>query len=156
MRRQVLRPIAEAVSGCDQRRMALLDVACGTGRLMGEISRAFPALPQTGIDLSDAYIEEARHHLRGRRGISLQTANAEQLPFDESSFDIVTTSFLFHELPPARSTDRHFRNVTCVEAWRHSDLCRLHATWRCSKVRWHAGGIPREVPRTLLPELPDR
>ena len=46
MRRQALRPIAEAVAGRKQREMTLLDVACGTGRLMGEISRAFPALPQ--------------------------------------------------------------------------------------------------------------
>ncbi|MGI9405657.1 MAG: class I SAM-dependent methyltransferase [Hyphomicrobiaceae bacterium] len=105
MRRQALRPIAEAVAGRDQRSMALLDVACGTGRLMGQISQAFPALPQTGIDLSEAYLNEARAHLKGRRGIALQAANAETLPFEPATFDIVTCSFLFHELPgPVRRT----------------------------------------------------
>lgn len=105
MRRQALRPIAEAVAGHDQRTLRLLDVACGTGRLMKQVSQAFPALPQTGIDLSDAYLDEARNHLRGRRGINLQNANAEHLPFAASSFDIVTCCFLFHELPaPVRRT----------------------------------------------------
>ncbi len=105
MRRQALRPIADAVAGRNQRKMQLLDVACGTGRLMGEISKAFPALSQNGIDLSDAYIEEARQHLKGRRGITLDTANAETLDFDDGMFDIVTCSFLFHELPaPVRRT----------------------------------------------------
>lgn len=105
MRRQALRPIADAVKGHDQRNMALLDVACGTGRLMGEIAKAFPALPLFGIDLSDAYLNEARDHLKQRRGISLQTANAEKLPFDTEQFDVVTCCFLFHELPaPVRRT----------------------------------------------------
>ncbi len=105
MRRQALRPIAEAVAGRDQRTMKLLDVACGTGRLMAQVAQAFPAMPQTGIDLSKAYISEARQHLLGRRGITLEAANAEALPFDDAAFDIVTCSFLFHELPaPVRRT----------------------------------------------------
>lgn len=105
MRRQALRPIADAVAGHDQRKLALLDVACGTGRLMGEIARAFPGLRQTGIDLSDAYIREARDHLKGRRNIELDTANGEHLPYGDGAFDIVTCSFLFHELPaPVRRT----------------------------------------------------
>lgn len=105
MRRQALRPIAEAVAGRDQRKMVLLDVACGTGRLMGEVAQAFPALPQIGIDLSEAYISEARSHLTNRRHIKLEPVNAETIPYDDGMFDIVTCSFLFHELPaPVRRT----------------------------------------------------
>lgn len=99
MRRQAFKPIAAVVRGRDQRRLALLDVACGTGRFLGQLAQAFPALPMTGIDLSAAYLEEAARHLRGRRTIRLLQANAERLPFADQSQDIVTCIYLFHELP---------------------------------------------------------
>jgi ubiquinone/menaquinone biosynthesis C-methylase UbiE len=99
MRRQALPSIADYVRGKDQRRLSMLDVACGTGRFLGQAAQAFPALPMTGIDLSAAYIEEARRHLAGRRNITLMEGNAEALPFPDASQDIVTSVFLYHELP---------------------------------------------------------
>jgi ubiquinone/menaquinone biosynthesis C-methylase UbiE len=100
MRRQALPPIADYVRGKDQRGLAMLDVACGTGRFLGQAAQAFPALPMTGIDLSAAYIEEARRHLAARRNIALREGNAEALPLPDASQDIVTCVFLYHELPP--------------------------------------------------------
>ena len=100
MRREALRPIWSHLEGRDQRGACLLDVACGTGRLLREIRLAFPGLRLAGIDLSPAYIEEAKRHLRGLRPVNLSAANAETLPFADASQDIVTTVFLFHELPP--------------------------------------------------------
>ncbi len=99
MRRQALPPIAYYVRGRDQRQLAMLDVACGTGRFLGQVAQAFPAMPMTGIDLSAAYIAEARRHLRSRRNITLTEGNGEALPFPDASQDIVTTVFLYHELP---------------------------------------------------------
>jgi ubiquinone/menaquinone biosynthesis C-methylase UbiE len=99
MRRQALPAIADYVRGKDQRGLSMLDVACGTGRFLGQAAQAFPALPMTGIDLSAAYIEEARRHLAGRRTITLAEGNAEALPLPDASQDIVTSIFLYHELP---------------------------------------------------------
>lgn len=99
MRRAVLPPIARHVRGKDQRRLAMLDVACGTGRFLGQCAQAFPAMPMTGLDLSAAYIAAAREHLAGRRNIKLVEGNAEALPFENASYDIVTSIFLYHELP---------------------------------------------------------
>jgi ubiquinone/menaquinone biosynthesis C-methylase UbiE len=99
MRRQALPPIAEYVRGKDQRQLSMLDVACGTGRFLGQAAQAFPAMPMTGIDLSAAYIAEARRHLASRRNISLLEGNAEALPLPDASQDIVTSVFLYHELP---------------------------------------------------------
>ena len=99
MRRRALRPIAEFLAGADQREIALLDVACGTGRLLREIRLSFPAMHLTGLDLSPAYLKEAERHLSGLRRVNLIAANAEVIPLPDASQDIVTTVFLFHELP---------------------------------------------------------
>lgn len=99
MRRMAMRPIAVAMAGRDQRHVALLDVACGTGRLLREIRLQYPAMRLTGLDLSPAYLREAELHLRGLRRVALLAANAEEIPLQSESQDIVTTVFLFHELP---------------------------------------------------------
>ena len=99
MRRQGIRPIAEAIAGRDQRTIALADVACGTGRFLGELLQAFPAIQATGVDLAGPYIDEARRHLGRRRNVDLKVGNAEALPLDDNSQDVVTCVYLFHELP---------------------------------------------------------
>lgn len=100
MRRACLRPIAEFMRGRDQRRISYLDVACGTGRLLREVRRAYPAMKLTGIDLSRPYLDEARRHMGRLRPAVLLEANAEAIPLPDASQDIVTCVFLFHELPP--------------------------------------------------------
>lgn len=99
MRRAALRPIARHLAGRDQRRAALLDVACGTGRLLRDIRLAFPALKLSGLDLSRPYLAEAERHLAGLRPVTWIAANAEAIPLADESQDIVTSVFLFHELP---------------------------------------------------------
>lgn len=100
MRRAALRPIAEFMRGRDQRSMTLVDVACGTGRFLRQVRLCYPALKLTGLDLSRPYLDEARRHLRGLRAAELIEASAEHMPLADASVDIVTSVFLFHELPP--------------------------------------------------------
>lgn len=100
MRRQCLVPIADYIRGKDQRKLKLLDIACGTGRFIRFVKQAFPRLTVTGSDLSAAYLEEARAHLKSHRDIEYKIAKAEALPFEDASFDIVTSIYLFHEVPP--------------------------------------------------------
>jgi ubiquinone/menaquinone biosynthesis C-methylase UbiE len=99
MRRQAIPPIAGFVRGRDQRELKLLDVACGSGRFLDQLAQAFPAMQMTGTDLSQAYLDEAARYLRRRRTIAFQQGNAEALPFETASFDIVTCVYLYHELP---------------------------------------------------------
>ncbi len=63
IRRQVLPPLHEVFAGRDQRTLQLLDVGCGTGRLLDFVKQAWPRLPSLGLDMSEAYIREARRHL---------------------------------------------------------------------------------------------
>jgi ubiquinone/menaquinone biosynthesis C-methylase UbiE len=100
MRRAALRPIAEYMAGRDQRGVTLLDVACGTGRFLRQVRLAYPAMQLKGLDLSRAYLDEARRHLGDLRPAELIEAPAERMPQPDASVDVATCIFLFHELPP--------------------------------------------------------
>ena len=100
MRRRALGAIADAVHGHDQRGLQLLDVACGTGRFLRQVRLAFPRLGLTGLDLSSAYLDEARRGFTDLKPANWLQANAERIPLPDASQDIVTSIFLFHELPP--------------------------------------------------------
>lgn len=115
MRRQALVPFSEIVRAKDQRKLAYADVACGTGGLLLPALEAFPRLKGTGIDLSAAYMSEARERatVSVKRRASFAAAPAERLPFADGSLDVVSTVFLFHELPPKvrRQAAREFARV---------------------------------------------
>ena len=100
MRRQVLPELHEVFAGRDQRQLKLLDVGCGTGRLLDAVKQVWPRLPVVGLDLSEPYIREARRHLRRWSRMTLIVAKAESMPVPDASQDAVTSVFLFHELPP--------------------------------------------------------
>ena len=100
MRRQIIPPITRfvrEVGGAE--RVRLLDVACGTGRTLHQIAVAHPAMRFTGIDLSPAYVRLARRRLEDVSELTLAVENAETMPWTDASFDILTSVYLFHELP---------------------------------------------------------
>lgn len=100
MRRMALPELHEHFRGRDQRTLRLADIGCGTGRFLDFVKQAWPRLPVTGIDLSDAYIRHARHHLRRWSRVATLVAKAESLPLADASQDAVTSVFMMHELPP--------------------------------------------------------
>jgi ubiquinone/menaquinone biosynthesis C-methylase UbiE len=100
MRRQALPELHEIFAGRDQRRLRLLDVGCGTGRFIDSVKQCWPRLSTLGLDLSEAYIREAKRHLARWSWTKLVVAKAESIPVPDESQDAVTSIFLFHELPP--------------------------------------------------------
>jgi ubiquinone/menaquinone biosynthesis C-methylase UbiE len=100
MRRAALAALARTLRGRDQRRVRLLDLACGAGRFIGQVREAFPRMPITGLDLSPAYLEAARTRHAGDRALSLIQGDAADPPLAPGSADAITCIYLFHELPP--------------------------------------------------------
>ena len=100
IRRQALPPLHEIFAGRDQRRLQLLDVGCGTGRFLDFVKQAWPRLPALGLDMSEAYIAEAKQHLRRWGWMHFLVANGESIPLAPDSQDAVASIFVFHELPP--------------------------------------------------------
>jgi ubiquinone/menaquinone biosynthesis C-methylase UbiE len=99
MRRQNIPPIVRHVRACGMSSPRILDVACGTGRTLCQLASALPTAQLTGVDLSPAYVNVARTSAAAKSGAVFTQANAERLPFADASFDVVTSTYLFHELP---------------------------------------------------------
>ena len=81
----------------------VLDIGCGTGRLLTRLATEFPNLQGTGLDFSAEMIRQARRRQPDSvrpRLIYLQ-GNAESLPFADGQFDAVfnTISFLHYPNP---------------------------------------------------------
>jgi ubiquinone/menaquinone biosynthesis C-methylase UbiE len=84
----------------------MLDVGCGTGSLaiaaaqqLGSAGRVF------AIDASPQMLARARSKAKkARRQIDFREAPAQHLPFEDGSFDLVTSTVMLHHLPaPART-----------------------------------------------------
>lgn len=99
MRRQVIPPISRFLAQKRPSETRLLDIGCGTGRTLRQIATTHPKLRLFGLDLSPYYLQVARRVLADVPGVSLATENGETLPFPASRFDVVTSVYLFHELP---------------------------------------------------------
>lgn len=112
MRRQVIPPISQFVRGRTPESVRLLDVACGTGRTLRQLAVAHPRLQYHGVDLSPFYARAARDLLADVDDVHVRVANAEQLPYPDAYFDVVTSVYLFHELP------RNARRRVLREAYR--------------------------------------
>ncbi|MGE3303364.1 MAG: class I SAM-dependent methyltransferase [Hyphomonadaceae bacterium] len=100
MRRVGLGLLAQAWRGRDQRGAALLDVACGNGRFLMQALEAFPRLRVSALDLSPAYLSEARARLKPWPQADFIEARAEAMPIADGAFDAAACIYLFHELPP--------------------------------------------------------
>lgn len=100
MRRAALAELVKQVRGEDQSKVQVLDLACGTGRFMGQVMGALPRLDLTGLDLSPPYAEKARRQVKAWPHVQIVEGQAEALPFDDNRFDHLICIYLFHELPP--------------------------------------------------------
>ncbi|MBW3041737.1 class I SAM-dependent methyltransferase [Prochlorococcus marinus] len=104
MRRRVLAPLKRGVKKYlseKSKKIKVLDIATGTGRTLQQIQSALPEVELYGIDLSGSYLKQASKYLSSRSGdlVQLTRGNAENMPYESSSFQALTCVFLFHELP---------------------------------------------------------
>ncbi len=74
----------------------VLDLACGTGELARRLDGSVSDLRLVGVDLSASMIDRARQKLGGRPGVRFVQADAHDLPFGRSTFDVVLCANTFH------------------------------------------------------------
>lgn len=150
----------------------VLDVGCGTGRLLAKLRNEFPAAELCGVDVSGPMIDVARAKSE-LQGIRLEVAPASALPFEASSFDVALTTMSFHhwedQAAGMRDVARVLRpggRVLIVDAFAMGPLAplvrrfgRAHGVGMRSDgeavgVLVSAGMVPVEVRSILLPLSP--
>ncbi|MDJ0846489.1 class I SAM-dependent methyltransferase [Crocosphaera sp.] len=79
----------------------VLDLGCGTGRLLNRLAANFPDLQGIGVDLSPRMLKEARETNQHHPRLIFTRGNAESLPCADNEFDAVfnTISFLHYPNP---------------------------------------------------------
>ncbi len=100
MRRMVLAEISKEIRNLKRPNANYVDIACGTGRFLKQVKQALPRVKASGLDLSPAYCEHAREQVSRWPNVDIVQGQAEATSFDDESFDIVSSIYLFHELPP--------------------------------------------------------
>jgi ubiquinone/menaquinone biosynthesis C-methylase UbiE len=101
--------IAERIRPPDGARV--LDVGCGTGLLTVQIAEGAPGCFVEGIDASGPMIRVARQK-RTRPNCTFRQALAEELPYPNEHFDLVTSALFFHHV------DRELKRRCLTEIYR--------------------------------------
>jgi ubiquinone/menaquinone biosynthesis C-methylase UbiE len=73
----------------------VVDVGCGTGRLLSRLRSAFPSASLIGVDAAAGMIEVASRKPE-LAGVHLVVASADALPFEDASCDVVVSTISFH------------------------------------------------------------
>ena len=79
------------------RKMTVLELACGTGAVIALLAKKYPEKHYTGIDLSPKMIEVAS--AKKTENAVFVCDDCENLPFEDNSFDAITCSMSFHHYP---------------------------------------------------------
>jgi len=88
----------------------LLEVGCGAGWEL--VYWASKGLQVTGIDLSSAALELAKKNFDyNKLQADLREGNAEELPFDDNTFDIVTSLGVLHQTESTQKAVAEVRRV---------------------------------------------
>jgi ubiquinone/menaquinone biosynthesis C-methylase UbiE len=113
---------------CRGRRV--LDYGCGEGETSLLLSGHGAVV--TGIDISARRIETARQASEGFANLSFHAMNAEQLTFDDRSFDLVCGTSILHHLDLDRALGEIARTLTpegkaiFLEPLGHNPLIKLY------------------------------
>jgi protein-L-isoaspartate(D-aspartate) O-methyltransferase len=101
----------------------VLDVGCGKGFLLFDLTQAVPGIEVAGIDVSRYAIEHAKEEVRPY----LRVGSAAELPWPERSFDLVVSVNVLHNLR-CYDLERALREIervgrrdkyVCVESYRN-------------------------------------
>jgi ubiquinone/menaquinone biosynthesis C-methylase UbiE len=100
LQRIVFEPVQRTVLELAQETVAnpsaILDVGCGTGRLLRIAASRFPRANLVGIDAAAEMVKQAQASIPDASKIRFQQAVAENLPFQDHQFDLVFSTLTFH------------------------------------------------------------
>src|ERR1700690_1814843 len=71
----------------------ILDIGCGTGRLLRRMHARWPAAHLVGVDVAEGMVAKARQQMDYA---TIHQAPAEHLPLENASVDLATSTTSFH------------------------------------------------------------
>ena len=100
----------------------VLDIGCGKGYLMFDLTKTIPGISITGIDISQYAVDHCKPEMTDH----IIQGNATELPFEDNSFDFVYSLNTFHNLHnyDMEKALREMKRVSrghkyiCVESYR--------------------------------------
>lgn len=124
----------------------VLDIGCGKGFLLYDLSQAVPGIIVEGIDISSYAIDNAKEEIRP----FLRVGNAAQLPYEDKSFDLVFSNTTLHNLycfdlyNALQEIERVGRKhkYICVESYRNEEEKANLLYWQltcemfCTPAEW--------------------
>lgn len=116
-----IRLVYELVGGTELRGRRVLDVGCGRGGTVALLADQFGAV-MTGVDLAPEAIAFCRR-IHQQPNIRFEVGDAERLPLEDQSFDLVTNIESSHTYPNLRSFFAEVRRVLKADgAFLYTDL----------------------------------
>jgi SAM-dependent methyltransferase len=89
--------------------MTVLDIGCGSGRLLAMLPKYLSGARLVGIDLAGGMLKAARP-LLGPDSLLVQ-GNCQRLPFADKQFDLVICSHSFHHYPDQLAALREMKRL---------------------------------------------
>lgn len=127
---------------------SVLDIGCGTGRLLERLMTRHPEVSLTGLDIAPNMLQQAGERLGS--SVRLIQGDAEQLPFTDEYFTTVLSSSTFQWLDSLQTCFREIRRVLLRDGWfvfslfGEGTLCELGECWgqawqNCGRIEAVAG-----------------
>ncbi|MEO1400194.1 MAG: class I SAM-dependent methyltransferase [Cyanobacteria bacterium J06635_1] len=87
----------------------VLDLGCGTGKLLNRLANQYPQLTGTGLDFSPEMLQKAQQNSVAPDRLTYVHGTTDQIPLPDSQFDAVfcTISFLHYSAPVTVLTEIH-------------------------------------------------
>ncbi len=79
--------------------LKILEIGCGPGALTSALRRWYPNAEITGIDRDSEFIRYAKEH---ETGVTFLEGNAENLPFENGTFDVTISNTVAEHIEPSK------------------------------------------------------
>ncbi|MCH8049618.1 class I SAM-dependent methyltransferase [Patescibacteria group bacterium] len=89
----------------------LVDIACGTGEIILHLAQDFPQVEFTGSDFSEEMLKKAKSKNADLSNVKIVNANVRDLPFPDSSFDVILCSDAFHHFASPEESLKEINRV---------------------------------------------